>query len=428
MRDEQSLVLEAPEAPARPAPKPVWSPPPPAAPRRRSSRRWLLGLGLLALLIAILGFGIWQHYRRYQTVMTAQQQHRANLPGVRVDAVRASADIQVVSLPATTLAFESANIFARASGYISKRTVDIGSPVKEGQLLAEITAPELDHQIAQAEGNLAQLEASLRQTEANRDLARVTSARSSALAPQGYASQQQADSDRLNYQALQQASAAAEASIAAQRAQVAVLQQQKAYQQVVAPFDGVITQRNIDVGSLVQADAASGTSLFSMDQSDVIRVQLYVPQDVAFGVKPGVDAVIHVPEIPDRGFPGKVTRIADALQPGTRTLLTEIDVPNPDGALQPGVYCTVELHVPRRTPSLMVPASAVIFNQQGLQTAVVENGVVHFHKLTVVRDLGTEVEVSDGVKNDDKVVLNPSIDLADGSPVEVLDGPISASP
>lgn len=430
MRDDnQPPVLEAPDPPVRPAPhrEPAWSPPAPPR-RQRPAARWGFGLGLLALIIASLGFGIWQHYRRYQAVMTAALEHRASIPGVRVDEVRASGDTQIVSLPATTLAFESASIFARASGYISKRYVDIGSQVKQGQLLAEITAPELDHQIAQAEGSLAQLEAALRQADANRELARVTSARSAALAPRGYASQQQADSDRLTYQAQQQAATASEASVTAQHAQVMVLQQQKAYQQVVAPFDGVITQRNIDVGSLVQADATSGTAMFAMDQSDVIRVQLYVPQDQAIGVKPGIDAVIRIPEIPGRGFRGKVTRIADALQPGTRTLLTEIDVPNPDGVLTPGTYCTVELHIPRRTPSLMVPAAAVIFNQQGLQVAVVENGAIRFHKIAVVRDLGTEVEVSDGVKNGDKVVLNPSVDLADGSEVRTLTGSITASP
>lgn len=430
MRDDiQPPILEAPESPGRSAPRrePAWSPPAPVR-GRRSPARWGLGLGLLVLIIASLGFGVWQHYQRYRTVTTAAQEHRSSIPGVRVDEVRASGDTQLVSLPATTLAFESANIFARASGYISKRYVDIGSQVKEGQLLAEITAPELDHQIAQAQGSLAQLEAALRQTEATRELARVTAGRSGTLAPQGYASQQQADNDRLTYAAQQQAASAGEASVTAQRAQVQVLQQQKAYQQVVAPFDGVITQRNIDVGSLVQADATSGTSMFAMDQSDVIRVQLYVPQDQAVGVQPGVDAVIRIPEIPDRGFPGKVTRIADALQPGTRTLLTEIDVPNPDGALTPGIYCTVELHIPRRTPSLMVPAAAVIFNQSGLQTAVVENGVIHFHKIAIVRDLGTEIEANAGVKNGDKVVLNPSVDLADGSEVQILTGPITASP
>ncbi len=140
------------------------------------------------------------------------------------------------------------------------------------------------------------------------------------------------------------------------RQQLAYYNQQKFYQQVVAPFDGVITQRNIDVGSLITADAAGGTAMFSMTQSDVIRVWVYVPQDDAFGVKPGIEAVIRVPAMPNLTFHGKVTRIADALQPGTRTLLTEVDVPNPDGALQPGVYCTVELKIPRTSPALIVPA------------------------------------------------------------------------
>src|SRR4030088_1487528 len=139
----------------------------------------------------------------------------------------------------------------------------------------------------------------------------------------------------------------AQANVRAQEALLKVLNQQRAYRRVVAPFDGVITARNIDVGSLVQADAASGTFLFTIMQSDVIRTQVYVPQDQAFGVTPGVDAVVRVPELPGRTFPGKVTRIADALQPGTRTLLTEIDVPNPDHTLMPGTYCTVELQIPR---------------------------------------------------------------------------------
>ena len=398
------------------------------ADKRRGWGGRLVGVGVLLVLSGGLAFGALGHYSQYRQVAATSELQRDFVPNVRVATVRASDGNLVVTLPATTSAFAVANVFARASGYIGKREVDIGDHVKQGQLLAEIVAPELDHQIAQAQGSLAQLEAALRQTEATRELARVTAGRSGTLAPQGYASQQQADNDRLTYAAQQQAASAGEAGVTAQRAQVQVLLQQKAYQQVVAPFDGVITQRNIDVGSLVQADATSGTSMFAMDQSDVIRVQLYVPQDQAVGVKPGVEAVIRIPEIPDRGFPGKVTRIADALQPGTRTLLTEIDVPNPDGALTPGIYCTVELHIPRRTPSLMVPAAAVIFNQMGMQTPVVENGVIRFHKITVVRDLGTEVEVSAGVKKGDKVVLNPSIDLAEGSEVQILTGPTTASP
>jgi len=133
---------------------------------------------------------------------------------------------------------------------------------------------------------------------------------------------------------------------------------------------------------------------------------------------PGVDAVVHVPEIPDRTFPGTVTRIADALQPGTRTLLAEVDIPNPEGVLSPGTYCTIELHIPRKTPSLLVPADAVIFNSNGSQVAVLENGVAHIRKISIARDLGTQVEVRDGVKLDDRVILNPPVNLVEGSKVQ----------
>jgi RND family efflux transporter MFP subunit len=223
----------------------------------------------------------------------------------------------------------------------------------------------------------------------------------------------------LSYAAQQQAKQVGDAAIRSQEAQLLVLRQQKTYQQVVAPFDGVVTRRNIDVGSLVQADATSGTFMFTLTQSDVMRIRLYVPQDAAIGVKPGVDTVVRVPEMPDRRFTGKVTRIADALDPATRTLMTEIDVPNPDGELSPGVYCTVELKIPRRTPSLIVPAGAIVFDRDGLHVLVVENGVVNSRKITEIRDLGTEVEVSEGVKQGDQVVLSPPVDLEDGSKVQV---------
>jgi RND family efflux transporter MFP subunit len=331
--------------------------------------------------------------------------------------VRASDGNLVVNLPATTSAYAVANIFARASGYIGKREVDIGDHVKQGQLLAEIVAPELDHQIAQAEATLGQLKASLQQAQANKELARVTWERDSPLVTKGWVTAQQGTVDVQTLKAQEAAVSVAQANVVAQQAQLQVLNQQKLYQHVIAPFDGVITLRNVDVGSLVQADAVNGTFMFTIMQGNVIRTQVYVPQDQAFGLAPGVAAVVHVPEIPDRTFTGKVTRIADALQPGTRTLLTEVDIPNPDGALTPGIYCTIELHVPRKTPGLLVPADAVIFNSDGLQVAVINDGVVHMQKITIARDLGTEVEVRDGVKPGDQVILNPSVDLADGNKV-----------
>jgi RND family efflux transporter MFP subunit len=384
-------------------------------------RRWggrLLALGAFLFLGGGLAFGATRYYTQHREAMATAEQRRNFIPNVRVATVQPSNRITLVTLPATTLAFSAANLFARASGYIDKRLVDIGDRVKDGQLLAAISAPELDHQISQNEATRVQLEETLLQAQANLGLAQVTWDRDRPLVGQGWVTQQQGTIDTQTLKAREAAVRLAEANVKAQEALLKVLNQQKAYQSVVAPFDGVITARNIDVGSLVQADAASGTFMFTIMQSDVIRTQVYVPQDQAFDVAPGVDAVVRVPELPGRTFPGKVTRIADALDPGTRTLLTEIDIPNPDGALKPGIYCTVELRVPHATPSVLVPAEAIIFNRDGLQVAVVEGGDAHIRKVSVARDLGTQVEVRDGVKEGDVVVLNPQVDLVEGSKVK----------
>jgi len=383
---------------------------------RRRFRGALLGGGTLLLLVGGLGIGGWRHYQAELAVAATAQQSRTLVPDVRVASVRAADSQITISLPATTLAFEAANVFARTSGYIEKRYVDIGDRVKAGALLANITAPELDHQIAQAKATLAQDQASLQQTQASRDLADVTNGRDSKLVKQGWLTLQQGDNDRLTLAAQKAAVGVAQSNIAAQEAQIRILEQEKAYQRVVAPFDGVITQRNIDNGSLVQSGS---TFMFTLMHPDVIRTQVYVPQDEAFGLGPGVDAVVRVPEIPGRTFPGKVTRIASALQPGSRTLLTEIDVPNPDGALSPGIYCTIELFIPRKTPSMIIPSDAVVFDRDGLHVAVVENGSAHLKKIAIVRDFGTEVEVHDGVKPGDQVILNPMVNLVEGSKVAV---------
>lgn len=387
---------------------------PAAAPKRRNYAGMLFGASALLLLAGSLMLGGWRHYDAALEVAAAQQESRTLVPNVRVATVRAGSGKIIVTLPATTTAFEAANIFARTNGYIEKRYVDIGDKVKAGGLLAVITAPELDHQITQAKATLAQNQATLQQTEASRDLADITNGRDSRLVKQGWLTLQQGDNDRLTLKAQQAAVGVAQSNIAAQQAQIQVLEQDKAYQRVVAPFDGVITQRNIDNGSLV---TSGSTFMFTLMHSDVIRTQVFVPQDEAFGLGPGVDAVVRVPEIPDRTFPGKVTRIASALQPGSRTLLTEIDVPNPDGALSPGIYCTVELLIPRKTPSMIIPAEAVVFDENGLHVAVVKDGIAHLQKITIARDLGIEVEVHDGVKPGDQVILNPMVNLAEGSKV-----------
>ena len=421
--------IERPPTPDNPAPtpqSPAGTEPQPAAPAvphaKSSARRRVLGIVVL-LLAGALGIGIWRHHSLNAQIMATAEQRRDFVPSVRTAPVRASGSTRSVSWPGTTEAFAQANIYARASGYISKRNVDIGSQVKAGDMLVEITAPELDHQIAQAESTLVQMNAALQQANAQRDLAQVTWDRDNPLVQKGWVTAQQGDTDRLTLQSRAAAVAVAQANIDAQTAQLRVLNQQKAYQSVVAPFDGVITQRNVDVGALVQADAASGTFLFTLMQSDVLRIQLYVPQDEAFGVAPGVEAVIRVPEMPGRDFPGKVTRIADALQPGTRTLQTEIDVPNSERVLEPGIYCYVELKIPRKTPSLIVPSEAVVFNRDGLNVVVVNDGVAHIRHINVVRDFGTTVEVNAGVKEGDQVILNPPVDLTDGRKVQIRPAP-----
>jgi RND family efflux transporter MFP subunit len=388
--------------------------PPPASPR--SSSRLLAGCAFL-LLAASLALGGWHYYQRQDAVQAEAEQRQSMVPTVRTATVKASDGTMVVTLPGTTSAFATANIFARASGYISKRDVDIGDLVKAGQLLAQITAPELDHQISQAEAAVAQTEAALRQSQASADLASVTWRRDQPLVKDGWVTKQQGDVDQQTLHAQQAAVGVSQANIAAQQSALNVLRQQKDYQSVVAPFDGVVTQRNIDVGTLVQADATSGTFMFTIIQTNVIRTQVYVPQDQAVGVIPGIDAVVQVPELPNRTFPAKVTRIADALEPTTRTLLTEIDVPNPDGALAAGIYCEVDLHIPRKVPSVIVPADAIVFNADGLQVAVFENGVLNLRKVTVVRDFGTEVEVTDGLKAGDQVIISPPVNVTPGSKV-----------
>jgi RND family efflux transporter MFP subunit len=377
-------------------------------------------LGGFVLLAGGLTLGGWENFSlKHEVMATAKQQHDF-VPGFHVATVEANPATISVTLPGTTAAFAAANIYARATGYIAKRKVDIGDRVKVGDLLAALAVPELDHQISQNEATLDQLKSSLQQARANRDLAQVTWDRDAPLVQKGWATPQQGDTDRLNLQSRAAAVAVAEANISAQENLLKVLQQNRDYISVVAPFDGVITQRNVDVGSLVQGNAATGTFMFEIMQDNVIRVWVYVPQDSAFGVAPGIDAVVRVPELPDREFPGKVTRIADALQSGTRTLLTEIDIANPDSTLAPGIYCTVELHIPRKTPSLLVSADAIIFNRNGMQVAVVNDGKAEFRKVNVKRDRGTRVEVDSGIKAGDQVILNPPVTLVDGSKVRAL--------
>jgi RND family efflux transporter MFP subunit len=389
-------------------------------PRSRVRRRWggrLFALSAFLLLTTGISLGASRHHSQRRQVMATAEEMREFASTVSVGQVEASPSVVSVTLPGTTAAFAAANIYARATGYISKRNVDIGDHVKQGELLAELAVPEIDDQISQNEATLEQLKAAVQQAQANATLAQATWGRDKPLLRDGWVTGHQGDIDSQTVKADEAAVSVAQANVSAQERLLRVLRQNRAYASVVAPFDGIITQRSVDVGSLVQGNANTGTFMFEIMQKDVIRVWVYVPQDAAFGVAPGVDAIVRVPELPNREFPGKVTRIADALQSGTRTLLTEIDIPNPDGALPPGIYCSVELKIPRKTPSSLIPAEALIFNRNGLQAAVVKDGRAEIRNVKVTRDLGTRVEVNAGLKAGERVILNPPVNLVDGSKV-----------
>jgi RND family efflux transporter MFP subunit len=392
-------------------------------------RRWgsrLFALAALLLLGGGLALGALRHYSQQQKVLATAQREHDFVPSVRVAAVEASPAVRSVTLPATTAAFAQANIYARATGYIAKRYVDIGDRVKEGELLAQLSVPEIDYQISQNEATLIQFNAAVQQAEANLLRDQITWGRDKPLVKQGWATEERGTLDAQAVKADEAAVGVAKANVAAQERLLKVLRQQRDYASVVAPFDGVITQRNVDTGSLVQGNINSGTFMFEIMQKDVIRVYVYVPQDAAFGAEPGIGAIVRVPELSDREFRGKVTRTAEALQSGTRTLLTEIDLPNRDGALPPGVYCTVELRIPRQTPSLIVPAEAIIFDRNGLQVAVVDGGEAKIRKVRQTRDLGTQVEVDSGVKQGEQVILNPPTTLLEGSKVRVRSEPATS--
>ena len=394
---------------------------PAALERTRSRLARRIAIGAAATFVALIAIGAAQHYATRHAAIAAMETRQSAVPQVRVEPVKVTTSARDLSLPSTVSAFESATIFARQSGYVANRKVDIGSKVKAGDLLATIAAPEIDDQLNQARAQLNQMQAALKQAQANRSLAVVTDKRTASLVEQGWASKQQGDTDHAGMQAQDAAVSVAQANIVAQQAQVARLEKEQNYEQVVAPFDGVITQRSIDTGSLVTADSTAGSSMFAIARTNVMRVQVQVPQDAALGLKEGVVGDVTVPEIPGRVFKGHVARTADALQAGTRTLLVEVDIDNADGALAANMYGTVKFEVPRSNPVIQIPAEALIFNKDGTQVAVYENGKAQIRKVALAEDDGDHVAIATGLTPTDRVIVSLPVDLVDGAPVAIRD-------
>jgi RND family efflux transporter MFP subunit len=388
----------------------------------------ITGIGVAALL----GWGAWGHYDRAAEASQTQQQTQDFVPTVRTAMAKRLDGPVKFTLPGTVAAFAQATIYARATGYIAERRVDIGSRVHQGDRLVRISAPDLDQQLAQANAQLVQLQAALAQAKASltaagssTNLANLTNGRTAQLANQGWETRQNADTTRLqlasskaNLIGSQAAVKVAEANIAGQFATVQRLQELVGFEDVRAPFDGIITSRSVDTGDLVSADSG-GKVMFTIARNDIVRIAVDVPQSGAIGVVDGLEAKIHVAELPDRVFEGKVARSSNALALGSRTMQAEADVPNPDGTLRPGLYVTVDIGIPRTAPGVVIPSEAIIFNGQGLRVAVVQpDGTVRMQDITIYRDFGTSVELRGGLKGGEAVVLSPSVELADGNHVK----------
>jgi RND family efflux transporter MFP subunit len=321
-------------------------------------------------------------------------------------------------------ALREAIIYARTSGYLKQRNVDIGDKVKTGQLLALIEAPEVDEQLGQAKATLEQSKATREQVKTNLEFARISLERIRPLAPAGVASRQDLDQREAAHQAEEANLRAADAAIAANQANVRRLVELQNFSRVVAPFDGTITARDVDVGALITAGNGTGQALFTLAASDPVRVFVAVPQSLSATIHAGDPATLEVRELPNRKFAGKITRDANAIDVRSRTLLTEVQIPNKDGALLPGMYANVTFEATEPHPSLTLDVSTLIQTGDGPHVAVVQpDGTLHLQPIVIEQDLGAKIAVSSGVTAEDRVVLNANGDLREGLAVDVMDAP-----
>ena len=390
--------------------------PAPAAPRRRGTRRLavaIAGGGLAAILLT----GIAPRVAQQRRLADAAAAVAVTLPSVSVTTVTQDSSASSVSLPGALTAVQTAALYARTAGYVRRRLVDIGSRVRAGQLLADIDAPDLDQQVAQARGVVAQ-------TRAAQELAQANLVRWRALAVDSAVTAQEVDQMQAGFNEAVANSNSAEADLRR-------LVQLQAYERVVAPFAGVITARNVDPGALVgpaggvnatlpAGGASAPGSLFTIAQTDTLSVYVTVPEDYAAAVTIGKPAVVTVPALPGDTLRGRVARTAGSLDATARTLLTEVRVANPKGVFLPGMYAQVQLALGAGTPPLRVPATALVIRDGPPQVVMVApDSTVRYQTVTIGRDLGSWVEVTGGLAQGVHIVINPPADLQDGARVRV---------
>lgn len=422
-------------------------------PHHISRGKIILVSALLAATVIAIGLaGYLPRKAREASAAKAASDEKNTLPTVTAARVRRASQNSDVVLPGTLSALTESSIYARAAGYVRKRYADIGDHVRQGQLMAELDAPELDEQVSQARAavsqaqqQLSQTRAALVQAQSQRDLAKITAERYTNLLAKGAVSRQDVDTQQSSYKTsdalvdAQQASIrAAEDSVKQSQANLERVVSLQDYKKIRAPFAGVVTARNVDVGALISASGAgqgaspmspggpqtaSGNEIFRVAQIGTIRILINVPQANAPGIHVGMPAELTVNEFADRTFAGKVTRTANELDPNVRTLLVEVQVANPDGKLLPGMYAQIRFQSHRDTPPLLVPGDTLIAGNAGLQVATLADAPdgakkIHLQPVQIGRDFGTETEVLSGLAGNELLVVNPGDEVREGAMVK----------
>ena len=369
---------------------------------------WLIGLIALLVVVGLVASGIWSRVRATGKLRTETSQ--VALTAVSVISPQRTTPVQEIILPGNVQPFITSPIYSRTNGYLQKWNVDIGAIVKKGQLLAVIETPEVDQQLEQSLSNL-------NTAKANLALAEITKNRYEGLLKSHAVAQQDVDNAVGNYNANQ-------ATVEAAEANVKQLQALQSFEKIYAPFDGVVTARNTDIGDLINSGSNGGvkTDLFHIAQPGVLRVYVNVPEEYSQGVKVGMTADLALAEFPGRKFQGKLVRTADAINVSTRTLLIEIDVDNPSGTLLTGSYAEVHLKVPSQASTFLLPVNTLIFRSEGLQVGTVKDGIVTLTTVTPGHDFGDQIEIVAGLKSNDQVVINPPDSIVSGQKVQIVQG------
>jgi RND family efflux transporter MFP subunit len=370
-------------------------------------RKHWLGLAIASILIAgLLVSGIWSRVRARETL--SAETARVAVPAVAVVSPKQTAPAEEIILPGNVQPFITSPIYSRTNGYLQKWYFDIGAHVKKGQLLAVIDTPEVDQQLEQSLSNL-------NTAKANLALAQITKDRYQGLLTKNAVAQQDVDNAVGTYNANK-------AMVDANQANVKQLTALQSFEKIYAPFDGVITARNTDIGDLINSGSSgtAKTDLFHISQPGKLRVYVNVPEEYSQGIKVGMTADLSLAEFPGHKFQGKLVRTAEAINLTTRTLLVEIEVDNPTGTLLTGSYAEVHLKVATHASTLLLPVNALLFRSEGLRVGVVKDGRVVLTALTPGRDLGNQIEVVSGLQPDDQVIINPPDSLVSGQQVQIV--------